>query len=255
MKYLLQICLFLMVFTACKSKKVVIDATVIAEKMPAKKVAKKHVYANFDKKTVAAKLKVKFDDGKAPQNLAVEMRMVKDEVIWLKVSKFMTVLKAKITPTSVQYYSPFFKNSFVGDFSSVAELLGVEINFDQLQNVLFGQAIQNVKKQPQQVQIIDNAYVLSPKKQAALFDLFFVVNPSHFKLDRQSIVSSSENKQLDILYPKYMIVEDEVFPAKMRLKAIQKKKATTIDITFKTVKFNTQIDTSFRIPTNYKRIH
>ncbi|WOC39257.1 DUF4292 domain-containing protein [Polaribacter sp. HL-MS24] len=254
MKYLLQFCFFLTVFTACKANKAVIDATVIAEKTSAKKVARKHVSANFDKKTVSAKLKVKFDNGKTQQNLVVEMQMVKDEVILLKVSKFMTVLRAKITPTSVQYYSPFFKNSFEGDYSSVADVLGVAINFEQLQNVLLGQAIQNVKKQQHHLEIIDNAYVLSPEKQSLMFDLFFAINPSHYKLDRQSIVSTSESKRLDILYKKYQIIEDEVFPAKMSLKAKQKKKTTTIDITLKTVKFNTEIDTSFRIPSNYKRI-
>ena len=109
MKYLFQVCVLLLVFTSCGTKKSVIDVNAIAEKMSARKVAKKHVAANFDRKTIAAKLKVKFDNGKTKENVSVTLRIVKDEVIWLKVTKFITILKVKITPTSVQYYSPFLK--------------------------------------------------------------------------------------------------------------------------------------------------
>jgi hypothetical protein len=233
----------------------VIDASAIAKEMSAKKVARKHIAASFDKKTVEAKLKAKFDNGKKYPTVSVTLRIVKDEVIWLKATKFITVLKAKITPISVQFYSPLEKKYFDGDFSSLEKLLGTEINFEQLQNLLLGQAIQNVKKEKQLVEIQNNAYVLSPKVQANLFDIFFAVNPSHFKLDRQSIVNSIKEQRLDILYPNYKIIEDEVFPAKISIRAKQKKKYTNIDLTFKTVKFNTDVNTSFKIPSNYKRIN
>ena len=97
----------------------------IAKEMSAKKVARKHIASNFDKKTVNAKLKANFNNGKLKQSISVSLRMKKDEVIWLKGSKFITVFKAKITPTSVSYYSPFAKNYFEGDFSMIKELLGV----------------------------------------------------------------------------------------------------------------------------------
>ncbi len=105
-----------------------IDANAIAKEISAKKVAKKHIAANFDRETVDAKLKVNFNNGKTKQSLSVNMKIIKDEVIWLRGTKFITVFKAKITPTSVSYYSPFAKNYFEGDFSMIKKLLGVEIN-------------------------------------------------------------------------------------------------------------------------------
>lgn len=255
MKYLFRICVFLLFFTSCGTNKRVIDANAIAEKMSARKVARKHVAANFDKKTLAAKVKVKFDNGKTKESVSVTMRIVKDEIIWLKVTKFITILKVKITPTSVQYYSPFFKNYYDGDFSSLEELLGFEINFEQLQNVLLGQSIQNVKKQKQQLEIKDNAFVLSPKVQSDLFKIFYSVSPSHFKLEKQQIVNPIKQQQLDISYSNYKIIEAEIFPTNITIKAQQKKKYTHIDATFKSVKLNTKVNTSFRIPANYKRLN
>ena len=80
MKNLFRICVLLLFFTSCCTNKRVIDANAIAEKMSARKVARKHVAANFDTKTLAAKVKVKFDNGKTKESVSVTMRIVKDEI-------------------------------------------------------------------------------------------------------------------------------------------------------------------------------
>ena len=149
-----------------------IDVTAIAKDMSARKVARKHIAANFNRKTLDAKLKVNFDNEKTNQSLSVSMKIKKDEVIWLKGTKFITIFKAEITPTSVRYYSSFFKNYFEGDFSMIEQLLGVKINFEQLQNLFLGQSLLNVKEEDQDVEIVNNAYILSPEKQTELFDVF-----------------------------------------------------------------------------------
>lgn len=254
MKFIKYFLTLTIVFASCKTTKNMIDANAIAKELSAKKVAKKHVAANFDKKSVETKMKVNFNNGKTKQSISVNMRIIKDEVIWLKGTKFISVFKAKITPTKVSYYSPLGKNYFEGDFSMIKKLLGVEINFEQLQNLFLGQALQNVKEEKQEVVILDNSYVLSPEKQANLFDIFFTVNPSHFKLDKQSIVNSLKDMRLDVLYPSYNLIDDVVFPSEINIKAKQASKFTNIDFTMKSVVFNTDLDVSFKIPNGYKPV-
>lgn len=231
-----------------------IDANAIAKEISARKVAKKHIAANFDKKTVDAKLKVNFNNGKTKQNLSVSMKIKKDEVIWLKGSKFITVFKAEITPTSVRYYSSVFKNSFVGDFSMIKELLGVEINFEQLQNLFLGQSLLNVKEEKQGVEITNNRYVLSPEIQAELFDIFFTINPAHFKLEEQWIVNNEKNLRLDIKYPSYNLINEVVFPSEINVKAKNSKSVTAIDLEYKSVVFDADVYMSFNIPSGYKKL-
>lgn len=231
-----------------------VDKTAIASETSAKKVAKKHVDANFDKKTIDAKLKVNFDNGKTNQSLTVNLQIEKDKVIHIKGTKFITIFKAKITPTSVSYYSPFAKNYFEGDFSLLKELLGVEINFDQLQNLFLGQALQNLKKEKQQLEIVNNTYVLSPEKQAAVFDIFFTINPSHFKLDNQSIINEAKKMRLDINYSGYNFIEKTLFPEEIKIVAKSESTLTNIDLIYKSVVFNTTFNPLFEIPKGYKRI-
>jgi hypothetical protein len=254
MKFLKYILLLMIVLTSCKTKKNMIDANAIAKEISAKKVAKKHIAANFDKKTVDAKLKVNFNNGKINQSLTVNLLIEKDKVIWLKGTKFITIFKAKITPTSVSYYSPFAKNYFEGDFSMIKQLLGVEINFEQLQNLFLGQSLLNVKEEDQELQIVNNRYILSPEKQAELFDIFFTINPSHFKLEEQSIINVAKNLRLDVKYPSYNLINKVVFPSEINITAKILDSFTDIDIIYKAVEFNTDLKMSYDIPNGYKRL-
>ena len=254
MKYFTLLIVLLIGFTSCKSTKKIAENSSVIKEMSARKVAKKHIAANFDEKTIDARLKVNYKDSKENVGFSVRMKIKKDEVIWLKGTKFITVFKAKITPTKVQFYSPYKKNYFDGDFSMLKKLLGADINFQQLQSMLLGQSLLNVRSEKQEVAINDKSYQLSPKNQPNLFDIFFYVNPSHYKLDKQLLVNTIKNQRLDINYPKYLIKNKELFPEKININAKQNNKFTNIDITTRSVEFNTKLNTDFRLPSGYKEI-
>jgi len=254
MRYLKYAVLLIFVFTSCKTKKQVLDNKAIAKEMSARKVAKKHISANFKKQNLTAKFKLNFNDGRTKQSISVQLKIKKDEVIWLKGTKFINIFKAKITPEKVRFYSSLEKKYFEGDFSMVEKLLGMEVNFQQLQNLFLGQALLNVKKEKQHVAIVKNAYLLTPKTQTTLFDAFFAVNPGHFKLDEQTILNTIKKQRLDVKYPSYKLVGDEIFPEQIKIKVKQNTKVTTLDFILKSLVLNTEINTSFRIPNGYKRM-
>lgn len=254
MKYFTILILLFLSFTSCKSSKNLTDKSSIIKKLSARKVAKKHIAASFDKKTVDARLKVNYKNKKEKVGFSVRMKIKKDTVIWLKGTKLITVFKAKITPTKVQFYSPYTKNYFDGDFSMLKKLLGTTINFHQLQNMLLGQALLDVKAKRHEVEIIKNSYQLSPKKQSNLFDIFFYVNPISYKLDKQSLVNSIKKQRLDIAYPEYSTKNGVLFPNKITINAKQQNSVTNIDITTKSVIFNTKLNIGFKMPNGYKEI-
>ncbi|WP_299012666.1 DUF4292 domain-containing protein [uncultured Polaribacter sp.] len=254
MRFTKYIVFLVLVFSSCKSNKVTVDANGIAKKMSAKKVAKKHNASNFDKETVDAKFKANFNNGKLKQSISVQLKIKKDEVIWLKGTKFINIFKIKITPEKVSYYSPLEKRSFEGDFTLLEKVLGVAVNFNQLQNLFLGQAMLDLKETKSNVVISKNSYVLTPKEQALLFNAFFSINSQHFKLDAQEIVGNTKNQKLSIKYPSYKLINEVVFPKQINIKAQENSKLTTIDFQLKSVLFNTPINTSFKIPSGYKPI-
>ncbi|AZJ34453.1 DUF4292 domain-containing protein [Tenacibaculum singaporense] len=253
MKYTTLLLILFLGLTSCKSTKNVTGDVAIKE-LSARKVAKKHIATNFDKKTVDARLKVNYKNNKESLGFSVRMKIKKDEVIWLKGTKIISIFKAKITPTKVQFYSPYEKSYFDGDFMMLKKLLGTDINFKQLQSMLLGEALMDVKSERQEVQIQEKSYQLSPKKQPTLFDLFFYVNPKHFKLNKQLIVNSLKDQRLDISYPKYHKKNTTFFPEKINIRAKEKNKFTIIDITTRSVEYDTKLNVSFNIPNGYKEI-
>ena len=222
--------------------------------LSAKKIIKKHISANTNKKTIDAKFKTKFNDGKINQTISVNLKMVKDEVIYLKGTKFITVFKAKITPTSVEYYSPFAKNYFKGDFTILEKILGTNIDFQQLQNVFLGQSVDDFKEKKYEAIVDKNTYLLTPKKQKPLFDFFLFVNPKNFKLNQQSLTQPQKNQRLDIKYNSYRFIENEYFPESINIEAKKEKQTTKIDFLLKSVIFDSEFTIPFSIPNNYKEI-
>jgi len=254
MKYFTVLFVLFLGFTSCKSNKNIVANSGEIKKMSARKVAKKHAASNFNDETVDARLKVNYKNIKNNVGFSVRLKIKKDEVIWLKGTKIITVFKAKITPTKVQFYSPYERNYFDGDFAMLKKLLGTDINFQQLQSMLLGESLFDVKENRQEVAIANKSYQLSPKKQPNLFDLFFYINPSHYKLDKQSIVNVEKNKRLDISYPKYLSKNKALFPEKININAKQNNKLTNINITTRSVEFNTKLNTHFKLPVGYKEI-
>lgn len=254
MKYLKHLLICTLILVSCKSKKMVTEGSYNIRNYSAKKVAKKHVKAFFNEKTVDAKLKVHFKNDKQNRSFSVRLKMIKDKVIWLKGTKVISVFKAKITPTSFSYYSPLQKQYFNGDFSMLKELLGIEINFKQLQNLLLGQSLLNVKKEKQTLKIVEKSYQLAPKQQPELFNIFFQVNPQHFKLNKQFLFTTKNDQKLDISYPKYKVKDNVLFPESIQIKAFGKGKLTTINISTRSVNFNTELSMRYKIPSNYKEL-
>ncbi len=253
MKLPVFILAFFLVFASCTSSRSV-TGTAVAKKTSARRILKRHLASSFDKKTINAKFKVLYKTKKTKVGFSVQMKLKKDSIIWLKGSKFITLFKAKITPTSVQYYAPYTKEYFDGDFSMLEKLLGTPINFQQLQQLFLGEAIRATKKKKYRVAIEDNAHVLSPKKQAALFELFYFINPVHYKLNKQSVVGTKNQQRLDVVYPSYSVHDGEFFPDKIQIQAQQKQRKTQISFTTRAVSFDTNIRFSFQIPKGYKAL-
>ncbi|NVK51802.1 MAG: DUF4292 domain-containing protein [Flavobacteriaceae bacterium] len=252
----LPLLVLLLIIASCKTKSSAISNSAEIKSLSARKVSNRHIAKSFQKETIDARLKVVYKDKKTNQTLHVKLRIQKDKVIWLNVTYkgIILVARAKITPQSVSYYEKINKTYFVGDFNVLRNFLGAEVNFTQLQNLLLGQAIFDLKAQKYTAEINDNAHLLTPKQQQTLFDILFWINPAHYKLDKQELKSLEKNQVLQIGYQNYALIEGETFPKHIEIKAMENDEVTSININYTSVLFNKNIRTPFRIPNGYKQV-
>jgi len=236
---------------SCKATKV----KTTLKSLAVKKIIKEHQKQAFDKETLQAKIRMHYDDGKNAQNVSIKLRMQKDEIIWMSGSFLgFPVAKIKITPTRVQYYEKIKHTYFDGDFSLINEALGSNLDFYQLQNLLTGQAVFNVKNTKFTREIDQQSYLLKPKDPIMNLLVFYWINPQIFKLNKQRIQNIEGTQNLTLVYPDYHKIQGVYFPKEMNILATTGAQSTRIDMDIRSVEVNKKLSFPFRIPENYKEI-
>lgn len=239
--------------SACKTAKTATGIPI--PYMSSNKIVKNHYEADFNKKTINASLKVKYDDGSVVQSISIKMRMEKDSAIWMS-GRFLGLPMAKIfiTPNSVQFYEKIGKQYFKGDFKLLTDFLGTEVDFEIIQNLLLGQALMNLEDQDLDAKIADDSYRLEPEDQEELFDILFWVHPGNFKMNKQEIRQPELQKKMAVNYVDYQSISNVVFPKKINIIAVEKTERVLLDLEYKSVVFDQRVSFPFSIPSGYDQI-
>ena len=155
----------------CKSSKTITGGEAnlnLSTKQLLKESAKS--VANFE--TLQSKLKITYTQDGKEQSYTVNFRAKKDEVIW--ISAMFSVVKALVTPEKVSFYNKLDNTYFEGDYKYLSDLLGTELDFEKVQNLLLGEAIFTLNSNTYEVSVNDDSYILQAKKQHELFEIFFL---------------------------------------------------------------------------------
>ena len=220
-----------------------------------KKIIQKHYAAAFEFETLKARIKAKYRGENKGASPTVDLRMEKDQKIWMSVKVLGIVMaKALITPTRVQYYENLKSTYFDGDFSLLSKWLGTELDFEKVQNLLLGQAVYDLKKERFTHTMNGNIVVLTPEKELPLFERLFEMQPSNFKMQTQRLSQPTKSQELLITYPEYQTVADQNIPESISIKATKSDKISTILLDYKSVDYNVEINFPFKIPSGAKEI-
>jgi len=243
---------FIHLIFSCKSAKVS-DTNI--KNLSAKNIIKKNNKGSFDQETIRANLTVKYIGKSDFPNLKASLRMEKDSIIWLSFSKFgFPIAKLMVTQNRVQFYEKVTKTYFDGNFDWISKSLGIDFNFQMVQNLFVGEPILNLKEEKYKVQIVQNVYEISPKNKEHFFDIAFWIDPYNFKLIKEQVQDQKNSQKLSIAYKGHTKIDKTLFIKGFEIKAVNKKIKTTIDVNYKNVIFDTDLKYPFKLPKSYKKI-
>ncbi|WP_240751490.1 DUF4292 domain-containing protein [Flagellimonas onchidii] len=242
--------LMLMVFGSCKSTKSITGGDV-DNKLSTKRIIENHYANQTDFKTLSGRVKIDYRNGDKDQGVNVSLRMEKDKVIW--ISAPFGVVKAHITPEKVSFYNKLQNEYFDGDFSYLSNLLGTELDFEKLQNLLLGEAVFDLRKGRYASEINQSTYQLKPKKQRELFKILFQIEPRNFKISAQEIAQPDENRMVAAKYT-YQDISGKALPDEVNVVAIENMKETTIGLSFKNLELNRTLNFPYKIPKGFDEI-
>lgn len=240
---------------SCGTKKAVIAEENASEIVASNKVIESHYKLKRNFSTVYIKSSAKYKDDKQSQSVSAEIRIKKDEQILVSV-RFLgiTMAKALITPTQVKYYEKIGGKFFEGDYSTLSKWLGTDLDFQKVQNMLIGEAMDDLTKEKYKTTIEDNLYKLEAVSSKSTAKSFFF-EAANFLIKKQEIVQASEDRTLQVSYPQHKEYPEAVLPAEIAIQATQKGKKTNINIDYNSVSFNENLTFPYSVPDGYERIY
>lgn len=242
--------LAVVLFASCKSTKS-IAAGELDNALSSKKIIQNHYQNELDFETLSGKLKIDYSDGENIQGVSVSFRMKKDKVIW--ISAPLGMVKAHITPEKVSFYNRLENEYFDGDYGYLSNILGTEVDFQILQNLLIGNAVLDLREDKYALSITDGKYNLKPKKQRELYKILFFLEPKNFKISQQQISQPLENRFLKMDYS-YQEVTNKVIPNKVDIEAISDDIINKIELEYRGMEFGRKLNFPYKIPKGFKEI-
>ncbi|MGG7034420.1 MAG: DUF4292 domain-containing protein [Flavobacterium sp.] len=245
---------FMILLMSCTAKK-----TIAVKKMPINKMSAETVIANHynvknDFKTLYLRSGVRYSGEYQTQNVTAEIKILKDEKILVSI-RFLgiTMAKALITPQEVSYYEKINSNYFEGDFSTLSKWLGTDLDFFKIQNILLGEAMEDLKKGEYNVTFEDTTFRLNSTSSSDIQKTYFIEDLS-FLVKKQEISQLSKNRKLQVVYPDFKTYTDFRLPTSLEIQATENTKKTSISIANTNVTINEELTFPYKVPQGYTRI-
>lgn len=239
---------------SCKSKSVVAEASVKATRLTADKIIENHYNNKNNFSTLYIKSNARYVDDKQTQNVTAEIKIKKDEQILVSI-RFLgiTMAKALITPTSVNYYEKINGSYFEGDFRGLSKWLGTDLDFNKIQNMLLGDAIDDLNKGKYTESLTEQTYRLDDFSNNNTKKSFFF-DADKFLIKRQEITQIAENRTIKVAYSDSKVYNEATLPSNVLINTLQTKGKTEINLDYNTVSFNEELSFPYSVPNGYKRI-
>lgn len=204
--------------------------------------------------TAYIKCNAHYETDKQSQNVTAEIKIKKDEKIIISI-RFLgiTMAKALITPTQVQYYEKLNSSYFDGNFEAISQFVGADLNFQKLQNVLIGQAIEAFPAEACKITIEQNWVKVEKDNGSAAFITYFF-DAVNSRLQKQVIQQQAQERLLTVTYPKFASYTNLILPANIVVNALQKEAKMNLSVEYTDVTVNEELSFPYAVPEGYKRI-
>jgi hypothetical protein len=254
MKNIIIIVLLCFLVGSCKSKKALISEGIATESIKATEIINSHYNNKTDFRTLYIKSSVRYEDPKNSNSITAEIRIQHNEKILVSI-RFLgiTMAKALITPSNVYYYEKINGTYFEGNYELLSQFLGTELDYAKVENLLIGEALDDLNAEKFVAIIVENLYKLN-NVNAQDIDKTYYFEAENFLVKKEEIIQISKNRKVTIEYPSYQKVGKYMLPAAIEINAEQDKGKTAISINYSTINLNDELSFPYSVPDGSERI-
>lgn len=239
---------------SCTAKKSSIALAEATLKTTKSELVDKHYAIPSDFNTMNIRTVVKYKDHKLDQSVNADIRIEKDKQI-LIVVRFLgiTFVKALITPDRVSYYDSYNGQYFDGNYEILSNWLGVDLDYNNVQNIFLGKSIYNLNNINFVTTLSDGLHKIKYKTKDN------IVNESYFEdlnylLMKTALTQPQENRAVILEYSGYNTTTNGLYmPSFIKIVAEQDK-PVQIDVKYNSISVNDNPSFKYDIPSGYKKI-
>jgi hypothetical protein len=241
---------------SCKSKAVLVDIkspTNTDSIVTSEKIIRNHYNNKIDFSTLYIRASAKYKQEEDSQSVSAEVKIKKDAQILVSIRVLgITMAKALITPLEVKYYEKINGTYFEGDYQSLSQWLGTDLNFTKIQNMLLGKPIEDLTKGKYLYTKTDKFYKLNATESND--EKSFSFETEHFLLKKQEISQPEKERNFEANYPSFQEFASAILPSSLTINAFQKNVKTTIIIEYNSILFDEELNFPYSVPNGYDRI-
>ena len=203
--------------------------------------------------TLSMKGKASLDMNGEVNNVNVNIRVKRDQIIWVSITAFagLEPARAMITPDSIFVLNKLQGTYLAKPFSYIQRFSNKQINFKMLQSILTGNAVAEFTQEP--VTVKDFGSVTLEGKRADLG--FRMLMTELFKTAELTMNDARSGQALKVNYAGYINVDTSIFPSSIKISGQAGTKRTGIEFTFSKIERNVTVDFPFSVPNRYRRIN
>lgn len=230
------------------------------------------------------------------QSFKATIRMRKDSAIWISIAPALGIemIRMMVTADSVKYLSKIPDNKFyyVGTFNELNSMVGIEMDFDMLQDILIGNAIGLEKDEGRFRSEIegDNHLMISKYKRKVRrvvgvddrrleSDTIFInpndprfqrtvrraddnddliisrywLEPANFKLVKSVFNDLIRQRTMEVFYSNFEHNEGQSYPSKCKIITISPKMEQELSFDITKLSSGKSYDFPFEVPDDYPR--
>lgn len=198
-----------------------------------------------------------------------QMRMRKDSAIWISLSPALGIEMARllISEDSIKFINRINKTYFIGDYPTINNLLGTNIDFDIIQSLLIGNDLTfyedgkfRASYDSKEYHLVTagraklKKYVKNKEDEDRIYIQNIYLNPESFKITAMKVKEvKKESIKLDAIYSNFEPIVEQLFPHHV-IYDITADSPILTEVNYSKVKIDEKQRFPFKISSKYSRI-
>lgn len=204
----------------------------------------------------------KYSDGESSQSFKVQIRMLKDSLVWADIADPLIGIKlarAIAFKDSVAFINRIERSYFTGDLKGLQQRISMDLSFDLLQNLLAANLVFPLTKD-YELFYQAGTYVWADYDFEESLNAQFTpmgevhqmfIDPKTYKANQQKLNEGNTNKEYTVNFKGLKNYGDWVYPEEIEIIFTNGSSVSSLKLNIKSVKKNTQPKFPFSIPEQY----